>query len=246
MGLRGPKPTKNRNFTCCICGMEFIGTLWSKQGHATCSRECRGKAIARRKLTTNCKECGVELIDVQPTTKYCGPECRKAYNDKNQTSRPRVCEGCGVDYNATHAKQKYCTKQCTRLWARKKAMGEKPCKTCHKVFHPTPDTYMDYCCDECKSMAKRADWLKRNTARQSIVWSTPKKERVNVADIFARDNYTCQLCGIKTSRENGRYSANYPTIDHIIPLSKGGGHVASNLQCACRRCNMSKGNRVAV
>jgi 5-methylcytosine-specific restriction endonuclease McrA len=28
-----------------------------------------------------------------------------------------------------------------------------------------------------------------------------------------------------------------PTLDHIVPLSKGGSHTYDNLQCACFRCN---------
>ncbi|TGE08767.1 HNH endonuclease [Hymenobacter fodinae] len=31
------------------------------------------------------------------------------------------------------------------------------------------------------------------------------------------------------------------TVDHIIPLSLGGGNHRANLQCLCYRCNMNKG-----
>ena len=34
------------------------------------------------------------------------------------------------------------------------------------------------------------------------------------------------------------------TMEHVIPLSRGGGHVVSNLVPACRKCNLSKGNKL--
>lgn len=37
----------------------------------------------------------------------------------------------------------------------------------------------------------------------------------------------------------------YPTIDHVVPQSRGGSHHISNLVAACWGCNRSKGNRVA-
>jgi 5-methylcytosine-specific restriction endonuclease McrA len=35
------------------------------------------------------------------------------------------------------------------------------------------------------------------------------------------------------------------TMDHVIPVSKGGQHTASNVVPACLRCNLSKGDRPA-
>ena len=36
------------------------------------------------------------------------------------------------------------------------------------------------------------------------------------------------------------------TIDHIVPLSKGGHHIKENIQGLCHPCNSSKGNRIAL
>jgi len=51
--------------------------------------------------------------------------------------------------------------------------------------------------------------------------------------VFARDQGRCQYCG------KGAES-----IDHVIPRSKGGGHVWDNVVACCRRCNTYKGDRL--
>jgi 5-methylcytosine-specific restriction endonuclease McrA len=51
-------------------------------------------------------------------------------------------------------------------------------------------------------------------------------------NIFKRDAHECQYCG--TSKDL--------TLDHLIPRSKGGKSVWTNLVTACKRCNASKGD----
>lgn len=52
--------------------------------------------------------------------------------------------------------------------------------------------------------------------------------------IFERDNYSCLRCNRKDKL----------SIDHIIPLKKGGNHDLSNLQTLCIHCNSSKNDRI--
>ena len=51
------------------------------------------------------------------------------------------------------------------------------------------------------------------------------------AAIFARDGFRCTYCG----SEGGRLEC-----DHIVPMSRGGGHEPENLTTACASCNRSK------
>ena len=52
--------------------------------------------------------------------------------------------------------------------------------------------------------------------------------------IAIRDNYTCQICGKYMPDGVGLH------IDHVIPVSKGGKSVPSNLQVLCSKCNGRK------
>ncbi len=57
---------------------------------------------------------------------------------------------------------------------------------------------------------------------------------LNRKNILARDEYTCQYCGI---------SKKSLTIDHIHPKGKGGSDTWENLVAACQSCNQKKGDR---
>lgn len=52
--------------------------------------------------------------------------------------------------------------------------------------------------------------------------------------IMAMDNYTCRICGKYMPDEVGLH------IDHIMPVSKGGKTVISNLRVLCSKCNGHK------
>ena len=49
----------------------------------------------------------------------------------------------------------------------------------------------------------------------------------------------CCWCG--SSVEEGEHL----TLDHFVPVSKGGTNEADNLLTSCRRCNSARGNRSA-
>ena len=60
--------------------------------------------------------------------------------------------------------------------------------------------------------------------------------------IYARDNYTCQWCGKKVNMKKKWPDPMSPSLDHILPLSKGGTHEAKNVQLTHMLCNLRKNN----
>ena len=55
-------------------------------------------------------------------------------------------------------------------------------------------------------------------------------------NIFKRDRYTCQYCGIQPQPED-------LTIDHVVPRAQGGQSTWENCVLACIRCNHRKADR---
>ena len=72
---------------------------------------------------------------------------------------------------------------------------------------------------------------------------------VTLERLIKRDGLRCAICGElcdkNDKRWNSRFGPMYPTIDHIKPMSKGGGHVWSNVQVAHSICNTIKNDAYA-
>ncbi|MBI3533924.1 MAG: HNH endonuclease [Deltaproteobacteria bacterium] len=60
--------------------------------------------------------------------------------------------------------------------------------------------------------------------------------RFSRANVFLRDNHTCQYCGKKQPKSN-------LTLDHITPIVQGGRKCWENIVTACKLCNQLKGGR---
>jgi hypothetical protein len=59
--------------------------------------------------------------------------------------------------------------------------------------------------------------------------------------LFKRDNGICGICKRLVTTWKGDMR---PSVDHIVPRSKGGKHEMSNLQLSHLWCNQSKSNRL--
>ena len=75
-------------------------------------------------------------------------------------------------------------------------------------------------------------------------------ENVSLEDLYKRDAGICHICGGQCRYDDytvvgdvfiaGNY---YPSIDHIIPLAKGGEHSYDNVRLAHRICNARRGTK---
>lgn len=63
--------------------------------------------------------------------------------------------------------------------------------------------------------------------------------------VFERDGWVCQLCGDPIDKTLRHPDPLSPSLDHRVPLVKGGAHSYANTQAAHLTCNLRKGARAA-
>jgi 5-methylcytosine-specific restriction endonuclease McrA len=91
-----------------------------------------------------------------------------------------------------------------------------------------------------------ADYRRRNPGKHSEIENRRRArllgqfvETVDPAAIRERDLGMCGICGEFVAVED-------QSLDHVVPLARGGTHEPTNVQLAHRRCNSRKGARVAA
>lgn len=99
-----------------------------------------------------------------------------------------------------------------------------------------PRLKFEWCCNKeeifsqwtipCEGCDRSCEHLTKVSPNRGILGKNRDK-------IFKRDK-VCLKCGTDKKR----------TIDHIVPLVKGGGNEFSNLQTLCQRCNSLKGSDI--
>jgi len=108
---------------------------------------------------------------------------------------------------------------------------------------------------ERKRAGERA-WRKANLSRERLADAERKQRRrarkrgatvgtIDSAVLWAACGGACGLCGVSIDVVLAWPDPGSKSIDHILPLSKGGSHNQENVQWAHLVCNERKGNRLA-
>ena len=103
---------------------------------------------------------------------------------------------------------------------------------------------------QCKICAKKAENKRHEIIRRCKISKALVDSDITLFKLYKRDNGFCYLCGKVCDWNDKEVRANviicgnqYPSIDHIVPLSKGGLHSWNNVKLAHRICNSLKGDK---
>jgi len=103
-------------------------------------------------------------------------------------------------------------------------------------------------CAECKRKTRREIERRKETKRR--MRCKDFDDEISLEKLYERDKGVCYLCGRlcdlnDCQRIDGVFivGLTYPSVEHVIPLSKGGTHEWNNVKLACFICNSKKGDR---
>ena len=159
--------------------------------------------------------------------------------------KPRTCEfwysGSTEDGFANECKE------CARARRRRQPSIECPkwsaqCAVCAVTFLADKRRSL-HCSAECSAVAVRKQKLD-HAARRRVLVQSQFVETVDRLIVFERDEWMCGLCGDDIDPDLCHPHPMSASLDHIVPLSRGGDHSYDNSQAAHLRCNCSKGARM--
>lgn len=234
---------------CSKCGHALPGTAFGRRRDGGLNSACTGCRRGRPGLAS-CQWCGVSF---QPKHYHeqtcCSRECGFAWLNvqrwigKTCPLRIRTCPFCNCEFYS-RGRSPFCSDICHKAKMKQDRTlgGVAPilsmvCGHCGKsVIYQRLGAPRAYCSLHC---ARAANGRNRD-ARKRGAFVAP----VRRADIWKRDGGRCQLCRRKIKPNLKAPHHQSLTLDHIVPLAKGGTHEPSNVQLAHFICNVRKNDRL--
>lgn len=167
---------------------------------------------------------------------FCSRQCQMArVDEKKKSALPelvqRSCKNCQKSFlKPRNSQRKLCSTKC------RKDLQINFCCGCFKAISANSDL-----CRSCVQLGrvpwnkKHSDRITERQIRRNREKSAPglqAQARKDLLKKWQKQNRSCFYCEQKCE-----------SVDHVIPLVRGGTNFLGNLVPACRKCNSSKGSK---
>lgn len=244
--------------TCKRCGDPFT-YIKKTRPRVTCDA-CRrphrgGESVYRWECAFCGKGCSRARVRGQ-VPKWCSQRCA----DLGKRGRRGLCLHCGSEFFGLG--KAFCSARCV-------SRHSAGWSTCTDLVHvgpvpelvapPTPTTVVTlpkwwgvivngpcaWCGEVFTGLSSRSRYCSKRCGKDAAVHRSGERfmvpPRFRYA-IYQRDDWTCQLCFAAVDRDADPLSDWYPSLDHIVPQSRGGSDEWGNLRLTHRWCNAIRGD----
>lgn len=220
----------------CVCAVCGAGFQWDRPRSGgspprTCSAACRAERTLRLR--------------------------RERHRRKRGPVQRWTCEICGVESERPAQEGRpptVCSRACFEERARRRAKGWAEQNPGRVAEQPSRQSDAQRAANQAYYAANREREIQRSlayargpgrdgkrardAARFALTRGAPTAELFTLDEIFERDGGVCHLCALPVDRDRDA------TVDHLIPVTRGGPHTRANAKLAHRGCNSRKGNRI--
>lgn len=210
--------------------------------------------------------CAVCQISIEPHYRggeklYCSTNCRRQARNikmKLERSETKTCPQCQASFQKSSKTRNYCSEACRQITNKERAASasaaffkelypdgikRKECAWCGDVLEvPAQKTLASRKYHErCSVEAQRARYRIKTVKRQS---KTTMPSRLAADQVLREYGDKCHICKDAIDLNLPRTSRMGLTVDHVIPLSKGGSDELTNLRPAHWICNNRKSDKI--
>ena len=190
-----------------------------------CDRRCATLARqvivkARRQRILNCLECNAEFRAAGEKRKYCSKECRYEASKKEQADKVKKYFANIYPNGIKHKICRWCS-QPMEVSAKRSYSG--------RLYHP-----------DCSKEAEKARYRMKVVKRQKQL----NPQRISHEQVVREYGTDCHICNEPIDLTLPRTSKLGLTVDHLIPLSRGGTDTLDNLRPAHWTCNRRKSDKL--
>lgn len=209
---------------------------------------------------TQCALCGSPVVRVTahgPAPKYCSKQCQTRANhvspagvarqkrrQASQKKAPRLiqCASCDQGFEAVRSDARFCSPRCLQRATRDSATQVCATDGCDKPKRAKG--LCNYCYRKARGETQQWTDARRDAyhRRRALKAETSSGRPVLLSEIRVRDGNRCHLCRKAVPDQVWPHPLS-PSLDHVVPLSKGGAHDPDNVRLSHLRCNVQKGAR---
>lgn len=123
-----------------------------------------------------------------------------------------------------------------------KAITFLQCEYCGRTFEQHYGRH--FCSKKCRNKHHNLREQRRKDTRTKRAKKNGNYDKsITLAKVYKHDHGVCYICGKHLILNDDYNRSDAPTIEHVVPICKGGTHTWNNVRLACRACNTAKGTK---
>lgn len=200
--------------------------------HAPELEYVKGFTGSEGRIIVRYKECGHEMPISLPTIRHSG-----------HRKHCPICSGEITEKELKNRYKQYEVEKHFKAARRTEQAYLKQCPVCGSFFFDFDD--IQFCSEECRTKHRKHYRNHYKSVREKKCRTEDSKD-ITLEAVWKRDKGRCWLCKCYVDLTLDPNDELYGSIEHVIPLSRGGKDRWENVALAHRRCNRIKGNRADI